>query len=393
MVKMIRGGFRPVYVPRTAPLARPSAMGRARSGTGLAFPGGGLSLPKLAERLHRFSQTPLGRKAIAKGQEMAGSALKFGVEKLVSPRSLPHSKLALFRPKRVTAMYGTGLSRSVYKTGELQSPLLKTFLATCQKSIMNFSTSGQVSATENAQGVYQLLYFDKSTYDNTTTKFFTGTGSFDNYTDSAQLSGKTTVQSMVWSKCDTKIQLTNRSLINTNVIIYDVVAKIDASSNATFAPINLWSTGLNDLASAGAGSYQQLASRPWHSPYFNAYWSIVNSTEINLAAGGSHEHSLKLAPNVSISQFRALNAQVLGHITRAVLIVVRGTPVHGVSGEAGEVAVGTTGIDITSTSSYTTFMNHRGRTSYTHVSELDDLTAQYVVGQTTIDAEQNIVSG
>lgn len=363
--KKVRGGFR--MTPAFAPVVRYGVQ----------------QIPKqyapYVAAASQFVKSPVGQLAVRTAGKYVKKVLSSRtIESQINAKNLPHNISKVFNPTQVHGK-GTGISESKYKMSTPVSAKLAAYLGTCQKKVSIMTNRGVATSLANQQHAFAYRMLDFPAYTRAIADVFTGSGTIDDPTATLMLAGNNATESIVFARVDAKLHIQTRYESNIIVKIYDLVAKHDMPTAPASDPVQAWRDGLDALVDGTASSYNVLESLPTMSPYFNAYWSVTNVTEINLQAGGGHLHELSYAPHASINQLRATTVDNYGHLTRAVMIVLSGHALHGAGAETNSVLVGSAGIDVFMTSYTTTYTPIKGRGVYHDYS-----TYQTVANEQTI---------
>lgn len=371
-----RGGFNPAMSPM---VKRATSFTRQMPAT----------MPAMLDKLAKFQQTPTGQAITRRAVGIAKEAVKRGVEKLVNPKSIPHSTQALFY-KKFVGTKGTGVTTSRYYANTVMSAKLRAFLDTCQKKINVYNTKGKISSANNTQISFSTLVCDGFDMTRYITDTFIGSGSFDTNTSTSQLSAANLDKSTYIGASHCKLTISSFSESNIVVTIYDIIAKHDMASSGIYQPERLWEEGLDVMISGTLNTDTVIGIQPNQSPLFNTYWAVTNRTNVYLAAGGTHEHTLKFSVNTGINQYRANINTLLGHVTRGCLVVIQGTPVRGGAGETTEVATGTSDINWVWNTCTTSYTSNKANIAVKDYSTYDSISQNQIVGN--IDIEPDNVS-
>lgn len=143
--------------------------------------------------------------------------------------------------------------------------------------------------------------------------------------------------------------LTNSSLANLYVDIYDIVRKRDAlQSDDTKSPVEAWHAGITDESGGAVTDGQmQVNSLPTDSKLFRDYFRVVKRTHISLAQGATHRHMTKLKANklFDTSYLDRCDGDVAG-TTVYTMIVAYGQPAS-ITTESGAIVTTASGfIDV-----------------------------------------------
>lgn len=301
------------------------------------------------------------------------------------------SRMSAMNPVRIV---GTGITNSKFRSGNrlsAKSPFARFLAGTCQKITTHTAeTASIVSSTVNRNQVEDFFCL-RGTTDMTSAIAggFLGTGSIDNSADTAMISGQQPVQSLYTTRTRGTLSLTSRSEANIIVKIYELVANQDTPSSVgnQYYPVILWRNGLDALGDGNNSDYHDPGMSPTRSPYFNEYWTIEKSYQINLKAGASHVHTFEYNPNCAVLQYRAGINYTLAHLTRATMVVVQGTPVHDATTNT-IVGLGFAGVDAVYDLYTDYYISNKGVTVYYDLSTYGSVATPQIVGDIDTEMEQ-----
>lgn len=125
-----------------------------------------------------------------------------------------------------------------------------------------------------------------------------------------------------------ELEMVNASSTNSSLVIYDLIARRDASLAGVSSALNCWKNGV-DNAGGSATDYKIVGSVPTEVILFNTFWKVKQRTRVTLGPGQMHRHEFTYNPNKVISG-ELLNATqyALAGITLATFIVHHGMPAH-----------------------------------------------------------------
>lgn len=126
-------------------------------------------------------------------------------------------------------------------------------------------------------------------------------------------------------RSDFKVTYTNASSASAIMTLFDIVVKQDCDINN---PLQAWING-SQMSAVGTGpdAWKIIGSKPWHSQQFKQFFKIVRTTNVNLAAGASHQHNVLLSPNVVMNEQRIRENSCYKGISYFTLALVKGVPV------------------------------------------------------------------
>jgi hypothetical protein len=152
------------------------------------------------------------------------------------------------------------------------------------------------------------------------------------------------ISRVLYQKASGDVTLNNIYLSNCYVIIYDIIARRDSSSNAISTPLASWVQG--DVDESVTGYELFLGSTPWQSEAFNQFWQVKQVTNVVLGAGATHVHKVRLTENKIISAARAqYNNGMLEGCTYWTMVEFHGSPANDVTTQT-QVSVGVGGLNI-----------------------------------------------
>jgi hypothetical protein len=128
-----------------------------------------------------------------------------------------------------------------------------------------------------------------------------------------------------------EVFLTNASNATARVTLYDVVARRDISDATITDAVSAWNQGDTDEG----GSSAIPCSEPKSSKSFTQMFKVVGKTDMLLAQGASHFHTVNFSPNKSIDYGVAHYAKQYRDITFHVFMVSHGQVDDAVTGGAG----------------------------------------------------------
>ena len=184
---------------------------------------------------------------------------------------------------------------------------------------------------------------------------------------------------------------TNSSNLTARVVIYNVLARNDISSDRSINPLSDWANSYTEEAITNYAT--AWGSTPFDAGRFGHNWKIYKITTHILAPGESFIHKWYVNPN------KFVNAQALGdlsnngvatasegsykHLTHYQLIILQPFPVHD-SATNTIVSTGTAGLDLIYVSRYTTYKCVSNPTSFIQTSQFPtSITTQKQVEEVT----------
>lgn len=236
---------------------------------------------------------------------------------------------------------GTGSSLSFYKGGRKPKLLGKLLKQLQPARVMNQTTSQRLESTIGTQCV--------------TSDIFGSTGQVQDYF--AQLtSGGSNTQRLYIKKITADYLISNATSSNTFLRIYELMARRDFNAiNATgsqtlsegaysstplWHPTGAFDQGIYDITTSSSNAATGLGASPFQSKLFTSNWKVMKCYNIELGSGRSHKHTTTYNLNTMISEDRvgkdvaSRRCQILGGITRAVMIVAYGAPVNSDANDA-----------------------------------------------------------
>lgn len=186
--------------------------------------------------------------------------------------------------------------------------------------------------------------------------------------------------------CSSEIMITNQDLGNVKIMIYDLIARRDATLAMTpVYPDAAWQTSYGDEGGANA-DYQVVGSTPFSSDLFVQYYKVLKVTHVILGQGQCHIHRVKFSPN------RVIDGETLQYTTGNLkglsvfqMIVAYGTPCNDATTKT-TVSTGQVALDVVTRRQYKyTWINDND----TNWFKTDNLPHSFAVNQEEI----NIGSG
>lgn len=119
---------------------------------------------------------------------------------------------------------------------------------------------------------------------------------------------------------------TNSTSVSCQMDLYDIAVKRD---NDLINPLAAWANGLA-LQTTTPNPYIVLGTKPWQSQQFKEFFKIVKTTQVNLAPGASHQHTITLSPNQVIKEQMVLENTCYKGLSFFTIAVVKGVPVSAI---------------------------------------------------------------
>lgn len=139
------------------------------------------------------------------------------------------------------------------------------------------------------------------------------------------------------------LMITNQDSGNCRVTLYDVVSRRDTQE---IDLIDIWDDGLkeNTGTSGNTRAVGNLNSTPFQSSEFCSKFKILKTTKIQMAAGQSHVHKVRIKYSTMLSRDVVDDYQYYHGLSYCTIVVVHGMPYNAVTNQA-EVATGDCAID------------------------------------------------
>ena len=118
-------------------------------------------------------------------------------------------------------------------------------------------------------------------------------------------------QKFMVMKCSSELSISNCTLGNTRLILYDIVARRDLQSGV-LSPLAAITSGFLDVFDGASSDYTTLGYTPFQNPRFTEFFKIVKMTHVILSQGQVHIHRISYHPNKIISG--ELDARISGGI-------------------------------------------------------------------------------
>jgi hypothetical protein len=172
-------------------------------------------------------------------------------------------------------------------------------------------------------------------------RFFGGgtnaTASDYNYNSIVQGTSSTFATNICAIQCRTETSITNASNTPLNMKIYDVEARFNQLGTRG-DPVDLWQNlGANEGGTTSGNNYSQIGNTPFSSNTFCQQYKIFKVTDIQLAEGQVHKHTLVNNKKIKFNAQQLLNYQTVndtnqfstlrGKLTTFSIAVFYGTPV------------------------------------------------------------------
>lgn len=127
-------------------------------------------------------------------------------------------------------------------------------------------------------------------------------------------------------RSELKTTYTNASSASAILTLYDIALKQDCDISN---PFNAWRDGvaMSTTLPGATPPWAVLGIQPWHSQQFKQFFKIIKTTVVNLAAGASHQHNVKVTPNIVMNEQRIRENINYKGISYYTLAVVKGVPV------------------------------------------------------------------
>lgn len=313
----------------------------------------------------------LGYKAARKFYRKNKSAID-GAAKLISPHvpnlarkagesiiALPGSVYTVKRrvPNATITNTGTSLSRSRYSYGKpSQNAYTVDFKKRAQKNIISNAFTHRMVCAEGEQVVHSRPFacttFNMLSQGGATNlegdwrrisnqAAWQGSGTENSNTNTIYISTfpNSTQGKLLASSTSVTTRITSSSDLNQVVEIYELVSKCDMMATDTnmyvadylqYLPAQSFQNGIDSLLNSGIGSsYVTMDMKPGYSQQFRDLWAIDKKYTISLPAGASHVHVSKYQFDTYLSNFMIQRTAWMGGLTRALMFVLKPTPVHG----------------------------------------------------------------
>lgn len=327
-----------------------------------------------------------GRNTFAKGADHAARVIPQLTRYIANPHAMKQS-LAGLVPQRIV---GTGITNSRFSAGKrlYKNSSFAEFLSrSCQKQITHNAVTDRISAGINRQASYLFTPVESPAILGAVGATFLGTGSIDNSTDTAQLRGLYSTNNMYLGRVRGDLSISSISEANIRVMIRQIVAKHDLPQLATpVNPITEWQSGIDNYAKGSSTDYNDPNNQPTQSPFFNAYFAVEKTEEIDLKAGATHVHHYEYNYNCAISLRRLSLTQGLGHITRFILLTVMGTPVNDESVNTN-VGLSYATINVVNDTYIDAYTSNKGITVYQDAAVYDTVSIPQIVGDIDVQPE------
>lgn len=223
---------------------------------------------------------------------------------------------------------GTGSSLSYFKSGR-KAKLAGKVLKTMQPlRVMNQATSNRNEGAIGFQAV--------------TSERFLTVGQIQELFTQLTAGGSNT-QRLYVRQVTSDFLITNATSSNTFIRLYELVARRDfmttttssgaLSSAAIWTPEGAFDQGMFDVSASTSNCATAIGSTPFQSKLFSDLWKVKRVFNIELGSGRSHKHSTTYNINRFIDESilgttASRRNQILGGITRAIMIVSYGAPIN-----------------------------------------------------------------
>lgn len=280
--------------------------------------------PKKGTYSVRNARIMKGAAALSKvAGRMAGRAIYRRFQQWKKPRPIQTRKMFV-KIKPV----GTGSSLSYFKAGQpakLAGKVLKTIQPL---RVMNQATSSRLEGAIGAQAVMSERFVTVGQIQDLFTQL---------------TAGGSNTQRIFMRKVTADFLITNATSSNTFVRLYELTARRDfmtttnssgaLSSSAIWTPEGAFDQGMYDVSASTSNAATALGSTPFQSKLFTELWKVNRVYNIELGSGRSHKHMTTYKINRFIDESilgttASRRNQMLGGITRAVMIVTYGAPVN-----------------------------------------------------------------
>lgn len=168
------------------------------------------------------------------------------------------------------------------------------------------------------------------------------------YTDLNAISQKVNsnqTNKVLFQSVSSEALLTNQDTGNVNVVLYDIIARRDLSTQTNLAtPLAAWQNSYSDEGGSNA-NYSVIGATPFSSDLFTQFFKVVKVTHITLGQGQSHTHRIKYTPNRLVDgELINYNTNGLKQLTCFTMAVAYGMPYND-STTKSQVSTGATAID------------------------------------------------
>lgn len=283
-------------------------------------------MPKQMTKRSANRYAPYVASARKVGGAMVRAAAKIAVQrwraKAAAKANMRHRLFQNIRP------VGTGSSKSYHSAGKPPKLVGRILRQMQPVRSMNQTTSQRVEGTIGTQGVAAEHTFT--------------VGQLQDYFTQLTSGGSNT-QRLYLKKATSEILISNATSSNTFVRLYELKARRDfmtttnsagaLSTQAIWTAAGAFDQGLYDVTSSTSNAATALGASPFQSKLFTQLWKVEKVFNIELGSGRSHKHTSSYNVNrfiteSSLGTTASRRNQILGGITRAILIVTYGAPVN-----------------------------------------------------------------
>lgn len=300
--------------------------------------------------------------------------MKAGLSKTILTRKLKTRKMRV---------QGAGGQVSYFKHSVPLSPSLMLMKKNNAAQHWVVTSSQRLTAASNQQGYLSYAYFSGGAYNSTTTDLSYILNKVASQVSNTTVSDITLAANVKYKnlrvlleRAQCKFLMTNQSIANACVTIYDIIARADTS----IAPATAWNSGLLDEASSTA-TYN--ASNPGATPFaselFCTHYKVIGKTELMLGQGQTHEHLIAYKPNKFFNFTDLADSDTsLRGVTLFTMIVVHGVPDND---QTVQTNVGTSSIalDVVTTKQLSWTYSQVNYTTYDYQNNLPTITTERVM--------------
>lgn len=183
------------------------------------------------------------------------------------------------------------------------------------------------------------------------------------------------------------LEITNQTLSNVRVMLYDIIARRDLSAANVANPDVAWRNSYADEGGANA-NWAVVGTTPFSSDLFTQYFKVLKVTHLSLGQGQLHSHRIHFQPNRVIDgeymQYQSYGMKGLSCFT---MVVAYGQPEND-STTVSQISTGSVSLDTILRRQYKYTFTTDSTTTY---SVTNNLPATFTVGSHIIDEGSGLV--
>nr|WAE42971.1 MAG: capsid protein [Cressdnaviricota sp.] len=205
-----------------------------------------------------------------------------------------------------------------------------------------------------------------------------------NYTDLNAISQKVSANQtnkVLMKSCSSELMITNQDAANSNIIIYDIIARRDLATTSNLAtPDVAWARSYGDEGATNS-NWNIPGSTPFSADLFTQFYRVCKISHVTLGQGQCHTHRVKFSPNIIIDgELIQYNTNGLKGVTCFTMVVQSGFPQNDVTTKS-QVSLGQTTLDFVYKKQYSYTWMSDNDTTY---STTNSLPTTFTVGESVM---------